>query len=484
MSFDAVLRRHAAAQPEKTAVVDDRARLTYAELDRLVDRVAGGLAGARHPARATSSRACSRTAPRPSSSSTPSQRLGAVWNPIVPIYGAREIRFILRQADSAAVVVPDRFRGVDYPDLIEQLRPDVPSLREVLVVDEVAALPHGGRRARGAARAAARRPSSCTRPAPPPIRRACCTARTRCSPSARRRSTTSRLARRRRVRHAVAGEPHLRAALRDPAARRPRRHQRPHGGVGPGALLRARRARGRHVLGRRDAVPAGRHGPPAPRALRSSLAPALSLRRRRRAAGADPARDAPPRRALGARLRLDRVPEHHQLGGTGRAGARSGPRPTGRRSARTRSSCATPMGVPCARGREGEIWARGPELFLGYRDAALNAEAFDERRFFRTGDLGVRRRRRLPHHHRAREGHHRPRRREVQRQGGRGPALRASRRCAASPSCRCPTRGSASASARSSSRPTRTIRRRCLSWCAFSRPTSYRAASCPSGSRS
>jgi cyclohexanecarboxylate-CoA ligase len=48
-----------------------------------------------------------------------------------------------------------------------------------------------------------------------------------------------------------------------------------------------------------------------------------------------------------------------------------------------------PDGRPVALGREGEIWARGPELFLGYRDPALDAEAFDERRFFRTGDLGV-----------------------------------------------------------------------------------------------
>jgi non-ribosomal peptide synthetase component E (peptide arylation enzyme) len=63
------------------------------------------------------------------------QRLCAVWNPIVPIYGAREIRFILRQAGSAAIVVPDRFRGVDCG-------PIVPALREVLVVDEVGALTH------------------------------------------------------------------------------------------------------------------------------------------------------------------------------------------------------------------------------------------------------------------------------------------------------------------------------------------------------
>ena len=44
MSFTATLRRHAAAHPDKTALVDDRVRLSYAELDRLADRVAAGLA--------------------------------------------------------------------------------------------------------------------------------------------------------------------------------------------------------------------------------------------------------------------------------------------------------------------------------------------------------------------------------------------------------------------------------------------------------
>jgi acyl-CoA synthetase (AMP-forming)/AMP-acid ligase II len=39
--------------------------------------------------------------------------------------------------------------------------------------------------------------------------------------------------------------------------------------------------------------------------------------------------------------------------------------------------------------RDGEVWARGPELCLGYRDPGLNTHAFDARGFFRTGDSGV-----------------------------------------------------------------------------------------------
>ena len=39
-------------------------------------------------------------------------------------------------------------------------------------------------------------------------------------------------------------------------------------------------------------------------------------------------------------------------------------------------------------GEVGEIRAKGPNLMLGYVDASLDAEAFDEEGFFRTGDLG------------------------------------------------------------------------------------------------
>ena len=41
------------------------------------------------------------------------------------------------------------------------------------------------------------------------------------------------------------------------------------------------------------------------------------------------------------------------------------------------------------RGSVGEIRVKGDQLFQGYVDEELNADAFDDRGFFRTGDLGV-----------------------------------------------------------------------------------------------
>jgi cyclohexanecarboxylate-CoA ligase len=46
-------------------------------------------------------------------------------------------------------------------------------------------------------------------------------------------------------------------------------------------------------------------------------------------------------------------------------------------------------GATVTAGREGEVQARGPECFLGYRDAAHDVDAFTPDGWFRTGDLGV-----------------------------------------------------------------------------------------------
>jgi len=46
-------------------------------------------------------------------------------------------------------------------------------------------------------------------------------------------------------------------------------------------------------------------------------------------------------------------------------------------------------GADVGAGREGEVLARGPECFLGYRDPALDDEALTGDGWFRTGDLGT-----------------------------------------------------------------------------------------------
>jgi len=45
-------------------------------------------------------------------------------------------------------------------------------------------------------------------------------------------------------------------------------------------------------------------------------------------------------------------------------------------------------GKPAGAGEEGEIRVKGPQLFRGYLDSSLDADAFDDDGYFRTGDLG------------------------------------------------------------------------------------------------
>lgn len=47
------------------------------------------------------------------------------------------------------------------------------------------------------------------------------------------------------------------------------------------------------------------------------------------------------------------------------------------------------QGDPVAAGAPGEVLCRGPELFEGFIDPALNAEAFTEDGWYRTGDIGI-----------------------------------------------------------------------------------------------
>ncbi|MGZ6926270.1 MAG: AMP-binding protein [Acidimicrobiia bacterium] len=61
-------------------------------------------------------------------------RLGAVQNPILPIYREREVGFVVRQAGSKLLVVPGVWRGFDYGAMAREIAADVPGL-EVLLID-------------------------------------------------------------------------------------------------------------------------------------------------------------------------------------------------------------------------------------------------------------------------------------------------------------------------------------------------------------
>lgn len=139
----------ACATPDKTAFVDARRRITYAELKHESDRCALGLlALGVQPGDVVSFQ-------------LPNwiewvvvhlaaARIGAISNPLIPIYRDREVGFMVEAAGSKVLVIPQQFRGFDYPAMVQRLRPRWPALEHVLVVgsswDEFAATPWEERR--------------------------------------------------------------------------------------------------------------------------------------------------------------------------------------------------------------------------------------------------------------------------------------------------------------------------------------------------
>jgi acyl-CoA synthetase (AMP-forming)/AMP-acid ligase II len=58
-------------------------------------------------------------------------RLGAIQNPIIPIYRDKEVGFILRQTNARLMIVPSEWRGFDYAGMVRDI-----GVAEVLVADK------------------------------------------------------------------------------------------------------------------------------------------------------------------------------------------------------------------------------------------------------------------------------------------------------------------------------------------------------------
>ena len=120
--------------PDKVAFIDPRRQITYAELKAEVDHAALGL---------LELGVCSGDVV---SFQLPNwiewvvvhyaaTRIGAISNPLIPIYRAREIEFMVGLAESKVLVIPSTFRGFDHVTMVDELKGEWPALEHVLVVD-------------------------------------------------------------------------------------------------------------------------------------------------------------------------------------------------------------------------------------------------------------------------------------------------------------------------------------------------------------
>jgi cyclohexanecarboxylate-CoA ligase len=128
-----------ARAPDRIAVVDhnsqtgERTALTFAELGHRADQLAAGLL------RLGIKRGDVVSYQSPNwwqfvALHLAVLRVGAISNPLMPIFRERELRFMLRTAESRLLVVPRRFRGFDHGAMAEALRLELPALENVLVV--------------------------------------------------------------------------------------------------------------------------------------------------------------------------------------------------------------------------------------------------------------------------------------------------------------------------------------------------------------
>jgi cyclohexanecarboxylate-CoA ligase len=129
-----------AACPDKTALTAVQAesgtvtRFTYRELSHMADRVAIGLTqlgvgkndivACQLPnwwQFTITYLACS--------------RLGAVMNPLMHIFRERELSFMLKHGEAKVLIIPQTFRGFDFEKMVQEIKPTLPDLKHVVVVN-------------------------------------------------------------------------------------------------------------------------------------------------------------------------------------------------------------------------------------------------------------------------------------------------------------------------------------------------------------
>jgi len=312
-------------------------------------------------------------------------RLGAVQNPILPIYRSREVGFVVRQARTRLLVVPSLWRGFDYAAMASELAATTDGLL-VLLADRV--LPDGD-------------PATLP-PAPPPggVRWLFYTSGTTADPKGARHTDAT-------IRAAAAGMAERLALVPDDR----------HGLVFPfthiggitwlfasllvgssNVVTEAFDPVGTPQLLRREDVTLAGSGTPFHLAY-------LAAQR------ADPATPLFPSVRAFPGGGAPKPPQlHHdvkaELGGVGVVsgyGLTEAPLLTMGSVDDGDEALAETEGCPMAGvelrlvgldgraagpGQEGEIRAKAPQVMVGYVDPSLDAEAFDEDGWFRTGDLG------------------------------------------------------------------------------------------------
>ncbi len=131
-----------AAVPDKIAVTDTNSMtgratsLSYRQLRRISDRIALGMVALGvEPGDVVSFQLPNWW--EVSALYLACVRIGAVANPLMPIFRHREITYMLEFGESRLAVIPRQFRDFDYLQMMTELRRELPALKAILVVGGV-----------------------------------------------------------------------------------------------------------------------------------------------------------------------------------------------------------------------------------------------------------------------------------------------------------------------------------------------------------
>ena len=130
-----VWERNAEDYPQREAIVDSKTRLTWGEARRWIDRIALGFLeqGIKRDELVVlqlvnSVELClTRVA---------CEKAGILCLPVLRTLREGDMEYILRYTGATAVVIPDEFRGYDYIEMVETIRPQLPQMRKVFVVGQ------------------------------------------------------------------------------------------------------------------------------------------------------------------------------------------------------------------------------------------------------------------------------------------------------------------------------------------------------------
>jgi len=387
-----LVERRVAATPDALCTLDEQSRsLSFAEFEQAALRAAAGFAalGVEEGSPVTwVLPTCNDALVLTAALS----RLGAVQNPVLPIYREREVGFVTRQTGARLLCVPPSFRGFDYQAMAGQLAAEQPGL-EVCVVDD--SLPEGDPADLPPP------PQVPARPEEAPVRWVFYTSGTTSDPKGARHSDETLMATTRGMVRVLDMREDDRHGFAFPVTH--------IGGVGwlMGAMMAGFAQLVVPVWDPKTTVSFfALNGITVAGAGTAFHQVYLAAQRER------------PDEPLFPNVRIfpgggaPKPPQIHydikrEMGGVGVVSgygltecpiiAMCRTTDPDEKLAETEGPVNPPGaemrvvkldGSPAQAGEEGEIRARGPQLCLGYVDTSLNEAAFDEDGFFRTGDLG------------------------------------------------------------------------------------------------